>query len=98
MYTAFRRPVSETDTRQDEEIFSDNSSRMDMVNHVIKTRMLPLICIFFCCLLPNFINSVEQDGPFPDIITIIFSILLVIYLYLFIHCGLKLREMKQKYK
>ncbi len=93
----FRRPVSETDTKEEEEIFSDDGSRIDMVNHILKTRLLPLVCIFFCCLLPQFLNSMEQSDPFADVVTIIFSVLLLIYLYLFAHCGLKLRKLKKKY-
>lgn len=93
----FRKPVSETDTEQDEEIFSDENSRIDMVNHIVKTRMLPLICVFFCCLLPNFIRSIEEANSFADVLAVIFTVLLLIYLYLFIHCGLKLRKLRKKY-
>ena len=57
----FRRPVSEADTEEEKEIFSDDSSR------------------------------------FADAVTMIFAILLLIYLYLFLHCGLKLRRLKKKY-
>ncbi|MCI8376384.1 MAG: DUF2812 domain-containing protein [Lachnospiraceae bacterium] len=93
----FRRPVSEADTEEEKEIFSDDSSRINMVNHILKTRMLPLVCVFFCCLLPQFINSMEENNPFADAVTMIFAILLLIYLYLFLHCGLKLRRLKKKY-
>ncbi len=89
----FRKPVSETDTEQDVEIFSDDVSRIDMVNHIVKTRMLPLLIVFFCCVMPNFIRSI----PFADVITIIFTLLFLLYLYLFLHCGLKLRKLRKKY-
>ena len=82
----FRKPVSNADTEQDSEIFSDDASRVDMVNHIVKTRMLPLLVIFFACLLPNFIRSVEGSHPFADVFTVILSVLLLIYLYLFVHC------------
>ena len=93
----FRKPVSETDTAQDGEIFSDNASRVEMVNHVIRTRMLPLLCIFFSCLLPNFIRSMEEGHPFSHFFIVLFSLLVILYLYLFIHCGYKLRRLKRKY-
>ena len=93
----FRKPVSNTDTEQDSEIFSDDASRVDMVNHIVKTRMLPLLVIFFACLLPNFIRSVEGGYPSADVFTAVFSVLLLIYLYLFVHCGFKLRMLKKKY-
>ena len=73
----FRKPVSNADTEQDSEIFSDDASR--------------------ACLLPNFIRSVEGSHPFADVFTVILSVLLLIYLYLFVHCGFKLRMLKKKY-
>lgn len=93
----FRKPVSETDTEQDGEIFSDEKSRVEMVNHIVKTRMLPLLIIFFTCLLPNLIRSVDSGDPFSDVLTAVFSVLLVLYLYLFVHCGRKLHILKKKY-
>ena len=89
----FRKPVSETDTEQDVEIFSDDVSRIDMVNHIVKTRMLPLLIIFFSCVLPNFSRNIGFANGF----TILFSILFLLYLYLFLHCGLKLRKLRKKY-
>lgn len=93
----FRKPVSETDSEQDIEIFSDDGSRIDMVNHIVKTRMLPLLCIFFCSLLPNFINVLSQRDPSAPGLTAIFTALLLLYLYLFVHCGIKLRKLRKKY-
>lgn len=93
----FRKSVSETDTEQDVEIFSDDGSRVDMVNHIVKTRMMPLLVIFFGCLLPNFIRSIDGSLPFANGWLIIFTSLFLLYLYLFLHCGLKLRRLKNKY-
>ena len=93
----FRKSVSETDTEQDVEIFSDDVSRIDMVNHIVKTRMLPLLIIFFCCVMPNFIRSINESTPFADVFTIVFGLLFLLYLYLFLHCGLKLRKLRKKY-
>ena len=93
----FRKPVSETDTEQDVEIFSDDVSRIDMVDHIVKTRMLPLIIIFFCCVLPNFIICLNESDPLADFLTILFALLFLLYLYLFLHCGLKLRKQRKKY-
>jgi hypothetical protein len=59
--------------------------------------MLPLLVIFLSCLLPNFIRSVDGGYPLADVFTVVFSVLLVLYLYLFVHCGWKLRMLKKKY-
>ena len=93
----FRKLVSNTDAEQDSEIFSDDASRVDMVNHIVKTRILPLLVIFFACLLPNFIRSVDGGYLSADVFTVVFSVLLLLYLYLFVHCGRKLHTLKEKY-
>lgn len=93
----FRKPASNAGTEMDTEIFSDDSSRVDMVNYIVKTRMLPLMIIFCCCLLPNFFKSMTVGDPISNILTVIFALLLLLYLYLFVHCGVKLRKLKEKY-
>lgn len=93
----FRKPVSEADNAQDTEIFSDNTSRVDLVNHLLRTRMLPLLIVFFCCLLPNFFRSIESGDPMTDALTVFFMLLILLYLYLFVHCGRKLKKLKKKY-
>lgn len=93
----FRKPVSETDTEQDVSIFSDDASRLDMVNHIVKTRMLPLLVIFSCCVMPNLVQSINESIPFADAFAIVFGLLALLYLYLFLHCGLKLRKLRRKY-
>lgn len=94
----FRKPVSETDAEQDAEIFSDGASRADMVDHIVKTRMLPLIAVFFACLLPNFLRSIEESRPLTDFFTVFWTVMLLLYLYLFAHCGRKLRRLKRMYE
>lgn len=90
----FRKSVAETDAEQDSEIFSDDVSRLDMLSHVINTRMLPLLLVFLCCLLPNFLRS--SDEPTSPVF-IAFAVLMLLYLYLFAHCGRKLRRLRKKY-
>lgn len=94
----FRKPLSETDSRQDCEIFSDNVSKINMINSVIKTRLFPIMIIFFCCVLPNFIRSIETSDPFADVFTILFSVLALLDIYLLIYCSFKLRKLRKKYK
>ena len=93
----FRKPASQMETEQDGEIFSDDLSRVEMISKIVKTRLLPLLCIFFACLLPNFINTLTHDIPFAKGLAICFTVLLIVNLYLFLHCGLKLRRLKKKY-
>lgn len=93
----FRKSASAADTEEDAEIFSDDASRVELVNHVVKTRMLPLLLAFFCCVLPGFIWSVNESSAFADGFAVVFALLFLLYLYLFLHCGGKLRKLKKKY-
>lgn len=78
----FRKSLSETDSEQDGEIFSDNESRIDMINHVVKTRLLPIWAIFLCCVLPNFFRSIETRDPLATVFTVFFAaVTLLIFLF-----------------
>ncbi|MBQ8258055.1 MAG: DUF2812 domain-containing protein [Clostridia bacterium] len=55
-YSYFRKPAAEMNG--DEEIFCDNESKLQMMERVLKGRMLPLLIIFFCCLVPQFVINI----------------------------------------
>ena len=79
------------------ELFSDDESRLDLVKKVIRTRMLPLLLLFFVCVLPNLFRAIDGEmygasGFFLGF----FSVMTVLYLCLFIHCGGKLRRMRRE--
>ena len=54
-YSYFRKAVAEDGVA--EEIFCDEESRFQMMQRVVKGRMLPLLILFFTVLLPQFINN-----------------------------------------
>ena len=54
-YSYFRKSVAEDGVA--EEIFCDEESRFQMMQRVIKGRMLPLLLLFFTVLLPQFMIS-----------------------------------------
>lgn len=93
----FRKPISQTDTEKDSEIFTDSSSRVNMVNHIFKTRMLPVMVLFFCCVLPNLIRSIEVTDSFSNVMVVILAIVAILDIFLITHCGLKLMRLKKKY-
>ena len=93
----FRKPAAQADSEQDGELFSDNASRIDMVDHIVKTRTLPLLVIFLCCVIPNFMRSVRGGGDWSIGFTVFWSVMLLLYLILFLHCGGKLRALREKY-
>ena len=94
----FRKPSTEMDSERDGELFSDNESRIDMINHVIKTRLLPLLIIFLCSVLPSFIRSIKTNDPLTTVLAAFFAIMTLLYSYLIVYCGLKLRKLREKYR
>ena len=83
-YSYFRKAADQTDGS--DEIFCDDESRLDMMKRVLKGRVVPLIVIFCCTILPQlYINSSKFNaGSISwNIIYYIMLILGIIYLVLF---------------
>ena len=95
----FRRPADETVSEEDGEILSDNASRVARIDKIIKTRLLPLCVIFLCCVVPNLLNYLRKGSAdvFDAIFCLVFILLFVIYVFLITHCGLKLKQLKNRY-
>ena len=91
-WSYFRKEVMED---EDTEIFSDNASRLALVEKVIKTRMLPILLLFFACVLPQLFGSISF---FPTGLTVFWLVIFGIYLYLLIHCGRGFLRLKKKYE
>lgn len=94
----FRKPTAQMDPAPVGELFSDNASRIDLIDHVVKTRLLPVFIIFVCCVFPNFLRTVETSDPLSTVFAAFFAIVTLIYVYLLVYCGLKLRKLREKYK
>ena len=93
----WRKPAEEAENEGEGELFTDDAGRLDMVKKVVRTRLLPLLLIFFCCVLPNLFRALDggmygASGFFLGF----FGIMTVLYLWLFIHCGGKLRRMQKE--
>ena len=82
-YSYFRKVSDEAD--MNEEIFCDDDSRLDMMKRVYKGRVKPLIAIFLCMILPQFImNTVGYGGGsmIQDVLSIVFFVLGGLYIVL----------------
>ena len=93
----WRRSADELANEREGELFSDDESRLELVKKVLLTRMLPLLTIFFCCVLPNLVRAIDGEylwggGFFLGF----FSVMFALYVWLFIHCGGKLLRMKNE--
>lgn len=78
-YSYFRKVVSEDGVA--EEIFCDEESRFQMMQRVLKGRMLPLLVIFLAVLLPQFIlNLFSYHNYF---VATFIGVILVMYISIF---------------
>lgn len=93
-YSYFRKPVS--DEKETEEIFCDEESRLQMMERVIKGRMLPLLILFFCVLLPQFIYSIAANRNYY--IAVMAASVIILYVAIFINCAVKYIKFKNSTK
>lgn len=91
----FRKPVAQMEGK--EEIFSDNTSRIELLGRIWKWRMMPIFVIFFGCILPQIYRSVKGMAPI-DIFFWIYFVLLLVYLRVIIYVGVKFYQMKRNLK
>lgn len=79
-YSYFRKPVSEDG--EAEEIFCDEESRMEMMERVIKGRMLPLVILLTCVLLPQFVNFTFNRHEYT--ISVFLGSVIALYIGIFV--------------
>ena len=90
-YSYFRKPVSVNG--ETEEIFCDEESRMQMMERVIKGRMLPLLILFLVILLPQFITNIFTYQNFY--ITALLGVVILLYAVIFATCAIKYIQYKK---
>lgn len=90
-YSYFRKPVSENG--ETEEIFCDEESRMQMMERVIKGRMLPLLILFLLILLPQFITNIFTYQNFY--IAALLGVVILLYAVIFATCAIKYIQYKK---
>lgn len=67
-----------------------------MIMKLFKTRMLPLLVIFLCVIIPQLFRTDVGAGDIA--MRVIYIVLFAIYMYLFIHCGSKLNKLKKMFE
>lgn len=58
----FWKAKSQVESSSELEIFSDSESKLDMVNHIFKTRMLPLVVVFCTILIPSLLKNLTSGN------------------------------------
>lgn len=101
-YSYFRKPVAAMQDG-DEEIFCDDASRMEMIRRVFRGRMVPLLIMFFCCILPQLGLSLYRlsEGAYRILDTVLlvtYGSLFSLYLVLFCWFGYQYRKLEEKLK
>ena len=95
----FRKPAAEVNSEEEGELFSDPESRVDMVNRIVQTRMLPIAVIFLCCVLPNLIQAINGNlSVYSGFFGGFFGVMFVLYMYIIIHSGIKLKQIRDRYR
>ena len=84
-YSYFRKPV--TEMSEEESIFCDDESRLQMMERVFKGRMIPLLIIFFLVLVPQFITNILVGRSENLVIAALLGCIIVLYLSIFSMCA-----------
>ena len=93
-YSYFRKPVSQL--KENEGIFCDDESRLDMINRVFKGKIIPLIVIFFCCIVPQLFLQYNVGRNVSYILFGMFVGLFILYVILFIQFGIQFCMLKKR--
>lgn len=85
------------DSGEDEnELFTDDASKLKMISRIAKRRFIPLTVLFLCCVIPNACQALFGSGLGWGW-TVFWLLMLGIYVYLLLRCGLGLRKLRKKY-
>ena len=96
-YSYFRKAGEAGEDK--EEIFCDDASRLDMMNRVFVGKIVPLIIVFLCIILPQLaLNTFAHGGSsvVHDIFSVIFVVLAAIYLTMFTMSAVQFYQYEKK--
>ena len=97
-FSIFRKALAANNT-DNNEIFTDNASKLQMLQKIQQRRLLPLITIFLCAVVPNFVKGLHGEfgtSLSDNIITAFFGLMFVLYTYVFVKSFLKIKKLKEK--
>lgn len=94
-YSYFRKPVSEMGD-ENEEIFCDDASRLDMIRRTFKGRVLPLVVLFCCIIVPQLLMQFNLERTINKVLFGCYVVLFVVYLLLFMQFGYQYWKLKKE--
>lgn len=84
----------------DDEIFNDNESRIEMMERIYRRKMLPIVVLFLCLIIPQGMRMIVS-GNYSDAVSIVFYVLWIIimvyFVYLMTRCTAGFNKLKKKY-
>lgn len=95
-FSYFRKPVR--DMQGDESIFCDDESRFELMRRIFRGRVVSLLAIFFCTVLPQlFLNALGHTAgaaSFP--LSVLFFLLFILYLLIFVSFGVSYYQYEKR--
>ena len=76
-----------------EEIFCDDASRLQLLERVGRGRMLPMLVIFLCVMLPGLLRSIAQG---EGVLAALLGIIVGLYIYFFARFFCRYRQIKDR--
>ena len=86
-YAYFRKPVA--DMKEQEEIFFDDSSKLEMMRRIFRGRMIPMFIVFVLYLFWQFLIRYFFNGFLFEVIAIMLGFSMVVYITVTVHFGIK---------
>ena len=93
----FRKPLAQADG--DEAIFSSDASRLELLGRVFRTRMLPVLLLFFCADVPMVAHALALGFPTRPVergVLLGMMILFLFALWIVLRCGIGLWQLRQR--
>lgn len=93
-YSYFRKPKAQM--KGSEEIFCDDDSRLEMLRRVFEGRMVPLLVILCCLIIPQAACLTQESRGDLVILAILYAFVLALYLYVFLTFGIQYHRLKKR--
>ncbi len=93
-FSYFRKSASEMNGR--EEIFSDDASKLEMMERIYKGRLTPLLVILFALIIPQLFVQFHNSSSAGDLLFGIYCGLFVAYAVIFILFAVNYHKFKNR--
>ncbi|RSI65106.1 DUF2812 domain-containing protein [Streptococcus oralis] len=96
-FSYFRKPYSQIESDAEFEIYNDATSKLDMVNRILRLRLLPVL-FFLSMLIPLFLKLLSERDVFSGLVFLLTIIDCVLLLALVVQISYIFWRLFQKWK